>query len=176
MEFLNEQLHLENLPRVENVSLTPIEPSYLKVLRWEWIIMSAILGILVAILLYFVKPLHQPLWIGLFAGGWVLIVAASYWLQEKSFTTKAYAIREKDVIYRKGWIIQSTHTCPFNRIQHSAVTIGPLEKRFGLASLVLYTAGSNEADLRIRGLQEATAWTLKEWINKKIADEPTTGE
>ena len=176
MDFLNNQLQLDLLPQVDNVALTPIDPSYLKVLRWEWFIFSAILGILVAILLYFVKPLHQVLWISVFTGGWVLIVAAWFWLQDKSFSTKAFAIREKDVIYRNGWIIQSTHTCPFNRIQHSAVTIGPLEKRFGLASLVLYTAGSNEADLRIRGLQEASAWTLKEWITKKVADEPITGE
>lgn len=176
MELMNDQVHIENLPRVENVALTPIEASYLKVLRWEWLILSVLLGILVAVLLYFIKPLHQPKWISVLIGGWVLITAAWYWLQGKSFSTKAYAIREKDVIYRNGWIIQSTHTCPFNRIQHSAVTIGPLEKRFGLASLVLYTAGSNEADLRIRGLQEAAAWTLKEWITKKIANEPGTGE
>ncbi len=178
MELLNDQVHIENLPRVENASLTPIEPSYRKVLRWEWLILSTILGIVIAILLYFVKPLQQMPRASLLIGGWVLVVAGWYWLQEKSFTTKAYAIREKDVIYRSGWIIQSTHTCPFNRIQHSAVTIGPLEKQYGLASLVLYTAGSSEADLRIRGLQETAAWTLKEWITKKIADEhePATGE
>ena len=176
MEFLNDQVHIENLPKVENASLTPIESSYLKILRWEWLILCTILGVLVAISLYFIKPLQQLVWASMLIGGWALIAVAWYWLQEKSFTVKAYAIREKDVIYRSGWIIQSTHTCPFNRIQHSAVTIGPLEKKFGLASLVLYTAGSSEADLRIRGLQEATAWTLKEWITKKIADEPGTGE
>ena len=176
MELLNNQVHIENLPRVENVSFTPIEPSYLKVLRWEWFMLCAILGVVVALLLYFVKPLQHVFRASLLVGAWILVAAVWYWLQERSFTTKAYAIREKDVIYRSGWIIQSIHTCPFNRIQHSAVTIGPLEKRFGLASLVLYTAGSSEADLRIRGLQEAAAWTLKEWITKKIADEHVTGE
>ncbi len=108
-------------------------------------------------------------WLGTDNGSLVLVTG-------KIILHKAYAIREKDVIYRSGWIIQSTHTCPFNRIQHSAVTIGPFEKRFGLASLVLYTAGSNEADLRIRGLQEATAWTLKNGSPKKIADEPGTAD
>jgi membrane protein YdbS with pleckstrin-like domain len=176
MDFLNEQVPIDHLPRVESLALTPIEGAYLKVLRWEWLIMSLLLGIAIALLLVFVKPLHQPVWIGVLSGGWLLVTAVWYWLQEKAFHVKAYAIREKDMIYRRGWIIQTTHTCPFNRIQHSAVTVGPLEKRFGLASLVLYTAGSDEADLRIRGLQEATAWTLKEWINKKIADEPDTGE
>lgn len=175
MELLNDQVQIENLPRVENAALTPIEPSYLDVLRWEWRILCAILAIVVAILLYFVKSLQQLPAAGLLIGGWLLVATAWYWLQEKSFTTKAYAIRERDVIYRSGWIIQRTHTCPFNRIQHSTVTIGPLEKRYGLASLVLYTAGSSEADLRIRGLREADAWNLKEWITKKIADEPATG-
>lgn len=176
MEFLNEQIPVANLPRVESLELTPIEATYLKVLRWEWLIMSLVLGTAITLLLVFVKRLHHPLPVGLLAGGWLLVIALFCWLQSKSFYTRAYAIRDKDVIYRRGWIIQSTHTCPFNRIQHSAVTIGPIEKRFGLASLVLYTAGSDEADLRIRGLQETTAWTLKEWINKKIADEPTEGE
>lgn len=176
MEFMNDQVHIENLPRVDNVALTPIAPSYLKILRWEWFIFCAILGIVVGVLLYFIKPLQQVRWMSLLIGAWTLFTAAWYWLQERSFQTKAYAIRERDVIYRSGWIIQNTHTCPFNRIQHSAVTIGPLEKKFGLASLVLYTAGSDEADLRIRGLQEASAWALKEWITQKIADEPDNGE
>jgi membrane protein YdbS with pleckstrin-like domain len=175
MEFLNEQIPVANLPRVESLELTPIEASYLKVLRWEWLIVSLLLGVAVGLLLFFVKPLHHALRIGLLSGGWLLIILLYYWLQQKSFYTRAYAIRDRDVVYRRGWIIQSTHTCPFNRIQHSAVTIGPIEKRFGLASLVLYTAGSDEADLHIRGLQETTAWTLKEWINKKIADELTEG-
>jgi hypothetical protein len=176
MEFLNEQVPLDQLPRVDGLTLTPIEAAYRKVLRWEWLIGTLLLGMAIAALLIFVRSMHTSKWISLLSGGWLLVIAAWYWLQEKAFHVKAYAIRDKDVIYRRGWIIQTTHTCPFNRIQHSAVTIGPLEKRFGLASLVLYTAGSDEADLRIRGLQETTAWTLKEWINKKIADEPATGE
>lgn len=176
MEFLNDQVNIENLPRVESATLTPIAPAYLKILRWEWLIFCTLLALIIGALLYFLKPLQQAAWIGGLAGSWALFTAGWYWLQERSFATKAYAIRERDVIYRSGWIIQRTHTCPFNRIQHSAVTVGPLEKKYGLASLVLYTAGSSEADLRIRGLAESTAWTVKEWITKKIADEPGTAE
>lgn len=172
MEFLNNQLPIDALPRVENTTLGPIERSYLRVLRWEWLIGSVILGVLAGVLLYFAKPLRGPLAMSLVIGGWALLVIGWFWLQEKTFATKAFAIRERDVIYRSGWIIQKTHTCPFNRIQHSAVTIGPLEKQYGLASLVLYTAGSNEADLRIRGLREEQAWELKEWITQKIDHEP----
>lgn len=172
MEFLNSQLPVGDLPKVEQTTLEPIERSYLRVLRWEWLIGSLLLGILAGLMLHLAKPLQHPLTISLIAGGWTLLVVTWLLLQEKSFSSKAYAIREHDVIYRSGWIIQKTHTCPFNRIQHSAVTIGPLEKQYGLASLVLYTAGSNEADVRIRGLKEEIAWELKEWITQKIAHEP----
>lgn len=160
------------LPRVDNATLAPIGRNYLKVLRWEWFISGIVLGIAVGILLYFVPSLRRPMPLILLPGGWILLLTAWFLVQEKAFSAKAFAIRDKDIIYRSGWIIQRTHTCPFNRIQHSAVTIGPLEKKFGLASLVLYTAGSNEADLRVRGLQETTAWELKEWITQKIIDEP----
>lgn len=172
MEFLNSQLPVADLPRVEHTTLEPIERSYLRVLRWEWLTGSLMLGLLAGLVLYFAKSLQHPLAISLIAGSWTLLVITWFLLQEKTFATKAYAIRERDVIYRSGWIIQKTHTCPFNRIQHSAVTIGPLEKQYGLASLVLYTAGSNEADVRIRGLKEEVAWELKEWITQKIAHEP----
>jgi membrane protein YdbS with pleckstrin-like domain len=173
MEFLNDQVPVEQLPRQEQVLLTPIEPAYLTVLRWEWRIASLVLAIAVGALLYFAKPFQTTLWRSLLPAAWLVVVAAWYWLQGKSFASRAYAIREKDVIYRKGWIIQSTRTCPFNRIQHIALSMGPLERRFGLAGLVLYTAGSNDADMHIPGLPEALALDLKEWITKKIADEPS---
>ncbi|WP_276479703.1 PH domain-containing protein [Paraflavitalea pollutisoli] len=172
MEFLNNQLPIDELPRVENVALSPIERNYLKVLRWEWTITTLLLAVAIGFLLYFVPALRRPLPQVLLPGAWVLLTGAWFFIQEKAFAVKAFAIRDRDIIYRSGWIIQRTHTCPFNRIQHSAVTIGPLEKQFGLASLVLYTAGSNEADLRVRGLTESTAWELKEWITQKIVDEP----
>lgn len=172
MEFLNNQLPIDALPRVADTALGPIERSYLKVLRWEWAIVTLLLAIAIGVLQWFVPALRRPLPMILLPGGWILTMGAWLLIQEKAFSVKAFAIRDKDIIYRSGWIIQRTHTCPFNRIQHSAVTIGPLERQYGLASLVLYTAGSNEADLRVRGLQEATAWELKEWITQKIVDEP----
>jgi len=172
MEFLNEPVFPESLPQVEAVRLTPLSPDYRKVLRLEWAItmLCTLAGLVLMTVL--VKPMQQPLVISLVGAGWLLLAAAWFILMEKSFVNKAYAIRDKDVIYRTGWVIQSTHTCPFNRIQHSTVTIGPLERKFGLARLVLYTAGSNDADMSIPGLTQTVAQTLKEWITKKIADEP----
>jgi uncharacterized protein len=173
MDFLNEPVLPESLPQAEVAGLTPLSPDYRKVLRLEWLIAMLLLLLVIVLLFIFIRPLQQPLWMALAGTGWLLLAAGWYALMNRSFVSKGYAIRDKDVIYRYGWLIQNTHTCPFNRIQHSTVTMGPLERKFGLARLVLYTAGSNDADMSIPGLTEAAAQSLKEWITKKIADEPT---
>lgn len=173
MIFLNDPVLPESLPRVEEVPLTPLVPEYRKVLRLEWAITITVFLLAIAALVTFVEPLQQPVPVIALGGSWLLVAAAWLFLMERSFRYKAYAIREKDVIYRSGWIFQSVHTCPFNRIQHSTVAMGPLERQFGLARLILYTAGSNDADLSIPGLTQSAAESLKEWITKKIADEPT---
>jgi uncharacterized protein len=173
MDFLNQPVLPESLPRAETIGLIPLSPDYRKVLRLEWLIVVLILLLAIVVLFVLIKPLQQPLWMAVAGGGWLLLAACWYTLMDRSLVNKAYAIRDKDVIYRSGWIVRVTHTCPFNRIQHSTVTMGPLERKFGLARLVLYTAGSNDADMSIPGLTEAAAQSLKEWITKKIADEPT---
>lgn len=175
MDFINESVDLQVLPKAESVVLKPIESTYLAVLRIELAI-SASISLFIAIILVFSVPsLQQLRWIVLIAAGWLLLVAAYAVFQTKSFVLKAYALREKDIIYRSGWIIQRTRTCPFNRIQHSSVSTGFFERKYGLATLVLYTAGTDEADIRVPGLKEADAYAIKEWITQKIANEEHAG-
>ncbi len=171
MEFLNNTVPVDQLPRAEDAELRPIDRSYLKVLRWEWALSVLFLLVVILLLAIFIPSLRQPCWLGWLAGGWLLLTVTWFFLQEQLFRFRAYAVRERDIIYRSGWIIRQVHTCPFNRVLHCTVTAGPLERRFGIATLILYTAGPSATDLHVRGLQEAGAHALKEWITKKIADE-----
>ena len=59
---------------------------------------------------------------------------------------------------------------PFNRLQHAEVSTGPLQRRHGLTSLKLYTAGASGVDLQIDGLTPESAATLR----KHIADRSST--
>lgn len=172
MDFLNGQISTDTLPKAEEVQLTPLQPGYLKVLRLQWAIFFFILLAIMAVLFGLVERMRNPVLMYSAGAGWLLLAIVSYWYQQLSFAVKGYAIRDKDVIYQTGLIFRDTYTCPFNRIQNTTVTMGPLERKFGLAKLILYTAGTSDADLDIPGLQEETARSLKEWINKKIADEP----
>jgi uncharacterized protein len=173
MEFLNEPVHIEKLPKAEDVPFTPVEHAYLQVLRWQWAISMFLLIAIWAPFVIFIPSLQKTTIILFTTGSWALLAAIWYIIMQLSFSARAYVIRERDVMYKSGLIIRSLHVSPFNRIQHCTVTAGPLDRRYGLATLVLYTAGANATDLHIPGLKEEQAHTLKEYITKKIADEPT---
>lgn len=168
MDYINAPIDLAALPQIEQVPLQPIHRDYLKILRYEWLFATAIIAAIAALLIIFNDAVRNGWW-------WVLLIAITivfsavyFFVQERSFPYRAFAVREKDVIYRKGWILQSTTICPFNRIQNCSVQSGPWERKFGLASLIIYTAGTEGADLRIPGLQQDEAEKLRHFILDKI--------
>ncbi|MBA2498972.1 MAG: PH domain-containing protein [Chitinophagaceae bacterium] len=171
MIFQNSTIDMALLPKAEEVELTPIEKDYLKVMRLEWLLISGILLLASGFLVFIVPPFQTfPGYIFIIAA-FILIIVFYYILQTLAFKKRAYALREKDIIYQNGIIIQQTSICPFNRIQNSSVSTGPFERKYGLATLHLFTAGTSGADLHIKGLKESDAQSIKEWIAKKTADE-----
>lgn len=168
MDFLNEQIPSFSMPEVQDVMWQPVEKDHLKVLRLQWLIVSALFLLIIVSLLLFINELQYPLWIILLPAGWIIISWLYFILQEKSFRSLAYCIREHDILYRRGWIIQKIMACPFNRIQHCTVDSGPIDRKYCLSSLTLYTAGAEGADITIPGLNESMAQRLREFIMNKI--------
>lgn len=84
----------------------------------------------------------------------------------KSFSIRSYALRERDISYRKGWIFFSHITVPFDRVQHSEISQGPVDRYFGLVTLHVYTAGGSSSDLSIPGLPRDEAQRLRDFISR----------
>ena len=55
-------------------------------------------------------------------------------------------------------------TVPRSRVQHTDVSQGPLERRFGLGTLVVYTAGTDHARVSLGGLAHAHALRIREQL------------
>jgi len=64
--------------------------------------------------------------------------------------------------YAHGWLWRHHVSVPRSRIQHTDVTQGPYERRFGLATLVVYTAGTEHASMPIEGLSHETALAFRD--------------
>src|SRR5690606_32762321 len=101
----------------------------------------------------------------------LLFTALLFFSTELGFKYSGYALREKDIIFRSGWIVRKERIVMLNRIQHVSVQSGPLERAFGLSSVSLYTAGASDADFTIRGIKIETAQQIKEWVSKKLNDD-----
>jgi membrane protein YdbS with pleckstrin-like domain len=82
----------------------------------------------------------------------------------KAFDNMVYALRKHDLVFRKGWLFEKLHIIPLKKIQHCQVKRGPLERRYGLASLKIFTAGGAGADITLSGLTQHDAERLKDWL------------
>lgn len=170
MLFLNTAIDTTQLPAAETLDLQPLHSDYRKVLRLEWMITALVLLLIATGLSWWVFHFRWLPSLLLFTAATLLLFF--YRLAfEKSFPLAGYALRERDVVYRKGWIVQSIRIAPFRRIQNCTVLSGPLERRFGLASLTVYTAGSSGSDLKIAGLKQEEADRLRQFILQQIHHE-----
>jgi membrane protein YdbS with pleckstrin-like domain len=72
---------------------------------------------------------------------------------------------------RRGVLWRSDITVPRSRVQHTDVSQGPFARLFGLASLVVYTAGTEHSEVALPGLRHATACAIRDFLIAAGADE-----
>lgn len=77
-----------------------------------------------------------------------------------------YEIRDDSLYLERGVLTEVRTIVPLVRIQHVDSSRTPIERVFGLASTVVYTAGSRGADVRIPGLTRTTAQTIQEQLKE----------
>jgi membrane protein YdbS with pleckstrin-like domain len=100
---------------------------------------------------------------------WLFSFLLSVFLSYKGYFVKGFVLREHDITYKKGWVFHSQITVPFNRIQHTEINHGPIDRLFKLCELDIFTAGGSASDLSIDGLDPEDAAKLKEYISGKLS-------
>ncbi len=100
---------------------------------------------------------------------WTIFLLLRIAFEIKAFPLRGYLVREKDISYRSGLIFREVTTIPYNRIQHSEVSHGPIARKMKLSTLKIFTAGGSSSDLSIHGLDAEEAEKLKEWLTEKTA-------
>jgi len=72
-----------------------------------------------------------------------------------------YEVRPEAVYIERGVLTRIRTIVPHVRIQHVDTQRGPLERTLGLSRVVIYTAGSRQADVSIPGLHPDQATRLQ---------------
>jgi membrane protein YdbS with pleckstrin-like domain len=73
----------------------------------------------------------------------VLMVVWSVVAPRLRYRTWRFEIREDEVDLLHGIVVRTRQIVPMSRIQHVDTTRGPLQRRYGLASVVFYTAAGS---------------------------------
>jgi len=169
MDFSNRNISPEELPSIKDVSFHPLEKDFLLVERVSLLIFQMILLILAVPLFYFIKEIQDHKIIIITSSIFLILSLLSHISKTLSFKYSGYALRERDLLFRSGWLKRKIRIVVRNRIQHVSVQSGPIERKFGLSSVSIFTAGSSEADFTIKGIKERTAQEIKEWISIDIS-------
>jgi membrane protein YdbS with pleckstrin-like domain len=113
---------------------------------------------------------NGPTAAGLLAGGlpWAAGVAALAWHAHRwpaiDYRHASYRLDEQCLEIRRGVFWRTVVTVPRSRVQHTDVSQGPLERRLGLGTLVVYTAGTDHARVSLGGLEHARALRIREQL------------
>ncbi|MFI9489581.1 PH domain-containing protein [Promicromonospora sp. NPDC052451] len=100
------------------------------------------------------------LWLFLPAGVLAAVgLASALALPRLWFRHHRWEVTDEAVYTRTGWFFQEWRVAPLSRIQTVDTVRGPLEQRFGLATLTVTTASARGA-VKVEGLEAETAAAL----------------
>ncbi|MFE4633787.1 PH domain-containing protein [Streptomyces sp. NPDC056773] len=105
-----------------------------------------------------------PGWAAL-GGFWLLVLAWGWGMLARNWRSWRYAERADDLLISRGVLWREQTVVPYGRMQLVEVTSGPLERRFGLASVQLHTAAA-ATDARIPGLAPEEAERLRDRLTE----------
>ncbi len=69
-----------------------------------------------------------------------IIILIAIWIPTY-YRSIIYKMTEDEIIWSRGVLIKSTGIVPYNRITNIDVTQGPIERMYGIATLLIHTAG-----------------------------------
>ena len=106
---------------------------------------------------------------------WVLLPAAwlaavlllgwqSYRWPARAYQHAFYRVDDQGIEIRAGVHWRVVINVPRSRVQHIDVSQGPVERRFGLGKLVIYTAGTDHAKVELEGLEHGRALAIRDFL------------
>jgi len=126
--------------------------------------LATLIGVLSALLAATNTMIQGLLWLG----AWILVSAASglmalLWPPVR-YRHISYRVDDKGIQIRKGVWWKSTVSVPHSRVQHTDVQQGPIERSFGLATLIIHTAGTQHAAIPLSGLSHDIALGIRDHL------------
>ena len=131
---------------------------------------------LLVLLIVFNAADSLPTWARVVLGMcWLAGVALGAWAAERwpalDYAHTGYQLDDDGLQVRHGVLWRIVTHVPRSRVQHTDVSQGPLERRYGLGTLVVYTAGTDHARVALPGLAHDVARALRDELRAERVDD-----
>lgn len=170
--FENAQVLPDDLPRLDDLDWQPVEARFARRQIASVLFVHAIVAVSLAIFQGFMEMVFRESGREMsFAWIWLpflpVIVVTVIW-PLLSVPRMGYAIRDRDIAYRSGVVWHTITAIPLNRVQHVEKFSSPIDRRYGLANLKIFTAGGSGGDLKLHGLAADVAENLRGYILDRV--------
>jgi membrane protein YdbS with pleckstrin-like domain len=147
----------------------PLDPRYVELQREVSWITTGVLAFLVILGSIGLLASDLPLLVrgSIVAAALILVGLAAWWGQRWpaiEFRFASYRVDAEGLEFTRGVYFRAVTNVPRTRIQHTDVSQGPLQRRHGLATLVVHTAGSESAEVQLPGLPHDRALLIRDHL------------
>ena len=148
-------------------AFSPVEHGYKNVLRLRLLVFWLVLWIGGTVLDQAV--LSRTAFHGIATYGIPIVaLAAIVTAPQRIYARLGYRLTERLLQIVRGWVFHVDTVVPLVRVQHIDVTRGPLEKMFGVATLVVHTAGTHNSIVTLPGLAPERAAEIRDIIREHV--------
>ena len=144
-----------------------VDPRTVSVWRWQALIVAAIGLVPVAIV---ATKLSSAASIAALLFYVALTIWFAWLYPSAYYRALSFGIDVQGVTIERGLWWRSRLALPRIRVQHSDVSQGPLQRRYGVATLKLYTAGSRYNKVELPGLTHEDAVSIREALIARGGD------
>lgn len=144
--------------------LTPLDPAYVTTSR-----IAMAIGLLPFIVGAGASEVAKLLPLGSFLVPMFLLYACTIvTVPTRSYRRWGYDMGLDRLRIVRRYLFYRDTIVPFGRIQHIDVDQGPIDRRYGLATLTVHTAGNHNSTVALPGLAHADALAMREAIRAAI--------
>jgi len=142
--------------------------------RLLWAGRTAFAGLVLVALLGLLDRLFLSLPLSVAVVGWVVLALFGVGHAILAHRIWRFELQNDALFLVRGVVTRTDTSVPYVRVQHVDTTRGPIERTSGLASVVIYTAGSRGADITIPGLRPERATELRERLRELAGESEAT--
>jgi membrane protein YdbS with pleckstrin-like domain len=165
--FSNPTVPIDQLPAIVNLDKHALSEKYAAINRLLNLSLTLFVCV-ISVALYLQPFVDLPKDLLIFLPFFIWAAAAVglllTWFRHARDHVKSYTLRELDLHYSSGLFFRKVVSQPITRIQHIELKRGPIERKVGLATLQVFSAGGEMHTFEIPGLPVDNAQQLRQFI------------